>query len=358
MTPSLFLNTVLREFYSGVHGFDHDNYDQVRYSWDGVDRSKTFDLARHADYLALFVRQHEAFFATWLLLGDDVSRERFKRLILYRLLGHLHLRINDDATASKDRAYHQTAQGWQTGASALPVGGMFGALQHFENVEFDDHRLRVDCWAVNVVLTFLRRQYFLDRNGVRIRPEPGDTVIDAGACLGDTAVAFAAAVGREGRVFAFDPLPTHVMATRHNVAQNGFAGRVAAIPLALGNATRNTDRKVADHDGTASPGFSISGKEDWIPLTTIDDFVAAEKPGRVDFIKMDIEGAELAALEGAAKTLIRDRPKLAISLYHRPTDFITIPRLLATMLPDYEFHLEHYTIHQEETVLYGCPRRR
>ena len=72
---------------------------------------------------------------------------------------------------------------------------------------------------------------------------------------------------------------------------------------------------------------------------------------------MDIEGAEFSALEGALDTLARRQPKLAISLYHRADDFMTIPRFLSTMLPHYDFHLEHYTIHQEETVLYGRLRR-
>jgi FkbM family methyltransferase len=355
MNANLFLNTVLRETFAAMHGLEPDNYDAGRYSFDGVDRSGVFDNDRHANYMAFFAEHYESFFTTWLLLRDEASRKLFTRLVQYRLLGHLHVRVQDDAGAQAEQSLFGAVARWARGASGLPVAGPFGTLQHFEGVEFDGGTLQLDCWAGNIVYTFLKQQYFLERGGVRIQPEAGDFIIDAGACLGDTAAAFAARAGRDGRVFAFDPLPSHVTASQHNLEQNGFADRAAVVPLALGNVTRNTGVRVGQ-DGGVSPGFSVYGNEDRLPMVTIDDFVAAERPARVDFIKMDIEGAELAALEGAVDTMARHRPKLAISLYHRPEDFVTIPRFLSTMLPDYDFHLGHYTIHQEETVLYGRPR--
>jgi len=357
MNPTIFLNTILRNVYASLHKVEQDNYDARRHSSDGVDRSQLFESNVHADYMTLFAEQYQAFFATWLLLCDDVSRERYARLIVFRLLGHLHSRIRDDVRASSEAPLLEQAQGWRTGPSRLPIAGLSGSLQHFEGVPFDGQRLRVDCGLGNIVYTFLKRQYYFERGGVRIQPEPGERVIDAGACVGDTAVAFAARVGPAGRVYAFDPLPTHVTASRYNLEQNAFTGRTAVVPLAVGSATSNANQTLSQATAVL-PGFSVVGQEAKIPMTTIDDFVAAERPGRIDFIKMDIEGAELAALQGAAGTLLRDRPKLAISLYHRPEDFVTIPRFLSTMLPDYAFHLEHYTIHQEETVLYGVPRSR
>lgn len=354
MNPSIFLNAILRNFLAKIHNVEKDNYDTRRFSHKGVDLSEYFDLGSHADYMTLFVEQYEAFFATWQLLCDDISRERFIRLILYRLLGHLHMRINDEVTASGERSLFEKVAGLQTGISTLPR--IFGPLLHFEDIEFDSHRLRADCGPGNVMYTFFKRQYYFERLGIRIQPEQGDTVIDGGACLGDTAVAFAARVGKKGRVFSFDPLPTHVAVSQHNIEQNAFGDRASVIPLAIGNATKNTNQRISQYQSVA-PGFCIIGKEELIPMTTIDDFVKAEKPGRVNFIKMDIEGAELAALHGAADTLVRDQPKVAVSLYHLPVDFITIPQFLASLLPDYDFHLEHYTIHKEETVLYGSPRR-
>jgi hypothetical protein len=91
--------------------------------------------------------------------------------------------------------------------------------------------------------------------------------------------------------------------------------------------------------------------------TTIDELVRSGIAPRVDFIKMDIEGAELDALRGAMHTLRRDRPRLAISLYHRISDFETIPRFLASLELGYRFYLDHYTIHAEETVLFATAEK-
>lgn len=89
---------------------------------------------------------------------------------------------------------------------------------------------------------------------------------------------------------------------------------------------------------------------------TIDAFIEQNRIEHVDFIKMDIEGAELAALRGAEATIRRHKPKLAISLYHSPPDFWRIPAYLQTLGCRYEYHLAHYTIHAEETVLFAIAR--
>ena len=61
-----------------------------------------------------------------------------------------------------------------------------------------------------------------------------------------------------------------------------------------------------------------------VPLTTIDKIVNELGLERVDFIKMDIEGAEVAALTGARETLRRFRPRLAIAVYHREGDLVGV----------------------------------
>ena len=88
---------------------------------------------------------------------------------------------------------------------------------------------------------------------------------------------------------------------------------------------------------------------------TIDDFVKEQELRRIDFIKMDVEGAELRALRGAEQTIRTFRPKLAVSLYHKRDDFIVIPSYLDCLDVGYEFFLGHYTIHREETVLFARP---
>ncbi len=71
------------------------------------------------------------------------------------------------------------------------------------------------------------------------------------------------------------------------------------------------------------------------------------------FIKMDLEGAEYHALEGAKQTIQRYRPKLAISVYHKPEDIWEIPGVILNIHPGYKLYLRHYSIAAAETVVYA-----
>lgn len=204
-------------------------------------------------------------------------------------------------------------------------------------------------------------QYFY-RGGRLIGPQAGDIVIDGGGCLGDTAVLFALAVGVAGKVFSFDPLPAHQRAIRHNAAQNDL-NTIEVIPMALGETSNNVQIESfgatmdASHMGNIVQfGFRCTEGPAQLPITTIDDFVQQRHVPKVDFIKMGIEASELSALKGAAKTIATYRPKLAISLYHQPDDFTAIPQFLSSLCPDYQFYLDHYTMHEEETVLFAIAK--
>jgi len=71
-------------------------------------------------------------------------------------------------------------------------------------------------------------------------------------------------------------------------------------------------------------------------------------------IKMDIEGAEFDALHGAEKTIRRDRPLLAVSVYHRQGDTLAIMDYLNSIVLEYRFWMRHYGLLQCDTVLYAA----
>ena len=87
-----------------------------------------------------------------------------------------------------------------------------------------------------------------------------------------------------------------------------------------------------------------------LPVESIDDLCADEK---VTFIKMDIEGSEIEALRGAERVIKRDKPRLAICIYHKPEHLYEIPFLVREMVPDYKLYIRHHSPGLVETVLYA-----
>ena len=84
-----------------------------------------------------------------------------------------------------------------------------------------------------------------------------------------------------------------------------------------------------------------------IPAVTIDETVPDSE--NVTYVKLDVEGAELRALIGAKNTILRCKPKLAISLYHNPNDYILLPEYIHSLVPEYKAYIRHEQADQCET---------
>ena len=319
-----------------------DNYDAQRFSYDGVDRSALFNTPERVFYFDWFFRTHSEIYRAYSLLGNDDSRALMLYLLAYRLGGHHSVRIPVSfSTPEEDARGYFAAE--KSEPSRLELGGMFGALKHFD-FAFEGRHYKVDCLGLEYYLH--RRQYFYESEGVRVAPETGDFVIDGGACLGDTAVVFANAVGPTGKVFAFDPVHEHLQVLAFNARQNP---EFAIQPMPYGLSDEDMDGDPI-HLETYAPGFNAASVQ--VPLRSIDSLVLSGEIPKVDFIKLDIEGFELAALRGAMATIRKFKPKLALSLYHKPNDIFELPLFIQQNFPFYRMYIEHYTIHAEETVLY------
>lgn len=102
-------------------------------------------------------------------------------------------------------------------------------------------------------------------------------------------------------------------------------------------------------DKTSSTIYNGGGTV--IKTISLDSAVLPED--KITFIKLDIEGAELQALQGSANIIRRDRPKMAISIYHKPMDVIDLADYILSLVPDYQFYIRHYTSTIYETILYA-----
>jgi FkbM family methyltransferase len=144
--------------------------------------------------------------------------------------------------------------------------------------------------------------------------QPGMTFLDAGANEGVYTVFAAKRLGPSGTVWAFEPSLREAGRLRRNLDLNNLSARV--FPLALADRAGHAEMSVAGygHEGLNTMGKFVHeieerGKE-IIQVTRLDDAVSENPLSRLDVIKIDVEGAELKLLQGAAATLRRYRPLL------------------------------------------------
>lgn len=198
-------------------------------------------------------------------------------------------------------------------------------------------RLFVDLADHVIGLPIVRGQYEPDEMAfVRGVVKPGDCALDVGAHIGFFTIQLAALVGASGHVHAFEPVDANADLLARSVGENRFEGRVtlrrAAVGAANGYAMLTFPRETLNTGGAyllpnGSPPLAGNLKKE-IPVVALD---AVELRRPVRFIKMDVEGAEPAVLEGARRLLAEDRPVILSELHptqlHRasgktPADFL------------------------------------
>ena len=198
--------------------------------------------------------------------------------------------------------------------------------------------------ARDVVVNDLREilvEKIYEFGDARIRPN--DIVIDCGANIGLFSLLALSRMEAGGQLIAIEPVPSIRELLETNLSRVISPGKyhVCERPVYCDtrSMTLSLDEDVftmhrLDMDRSAGKSAKIQ-----VRTATIDDLVNDFRLPRVDFIKMDIEGAEIAALRGAAMTLKRWKPRLAISAYHQIDDFYEIPRLIYSLNPDYHTYV-------------------
>jgi FkbM family methyltransferase len=137
----------------------------------------------------------------------------------------------------------------------------------------------------------------------------GWTCFDVGANVGAVALALAKYVGNSGRVFAFEPGPPNIARLRSNFELNPSLLNRAEI-VGCGIADLAGELWWAEEDGNPGNALLSDRGTHKIPVTTLDSFIAKRGIGRVDFVKIDVEGMEFQVMRGAADTLRRFRPAI------------------------------------------------
>jgi len=175
-------------------------------------------------------------------------------------------------------------------------------------------------------------QYFLEG----FTPTAGDIAVDGGAYDGTTSLSFAKC---GAKVFAFEMDAENYQKCAARIERLGAGYGITIENLGLSD-------KAGVENYTA---FGVSSRKNADGKRTaqfidLDTYVAQNNLPRVDYIKLDIEGAELDMLRGAAKTVALCKPKMAVSAYHKLEDLWTLALYIKSLRPDYEFEFRHYRI--------------
>lgn len=155
--------------------------------------------------------------------------------------------------------------------------------------------------------------------------------------------------GRFRAYWAFEPDSENVRAL-HAACPAEYTGRLTLCHTALGDCCKKV--RVRNYDGSNSLIRADGEQEaDCAPL---DSFAEQLHP---TILKIDVEGWEMRLLSGSRKMICRDKPVIAVAVYHRERDFWEIPLCLKQWVPEYRFYLRSY-MNAAETILYAIPPER
>lgn len=170
--------------------------------------------------------------------------------------------------------------------------------------------------------------------------------LDIGGYTGDTVEEFIKQCeGNYNKIITVEPNPKNHEKIKHVVDKYD---NIQLIEKGISNKKDLLYFNTSEGEET-SGCFTNNNSDMKIHVDTIDNLISDE----VTFLKMDIEGFELKALQGAQKLIKKFKPKLAICLYHNPIDFVEIPEYLESLCLDYKFYVRHHMLSLNETVLYA-----
>lgn len=344
----------LHSFELGQRVFNFIEASQENHFVDNVDRAR-YDSSYDSIYPIVDPEDWTEFIQSCAFLYQNLEIEKDRallvELIAFKCLGSKKVKLSTNTkTFWSERDHYSTLKTDQP-SFLEPTFGW--EMSCFDLSPLEGHKIKT--WGAGIE-TLARHQYEYKTASFEVTCKKGDIAIDAGACWGDTSLWFSHCVGLMGKVFAFEAAKSSLAVFERNMKENpSLSSCIDLVPLLLSS---KSDEIVELED--IGPGSNLDLKPNSkkkrtqkLSTVTIDDFVKRRNLECVDFMKMDIEGSEENALLGGRETISKCSPKLAISVYHKTTDFENIPRLIKSINSNYRFALKHHTIHNEETVLYA-----
>lgn len=255
------------------------------------------------------------------------------------------------------------AWGYMPFKKGSPFELIYSHIDDYEKVYsilVDDHSrtayLGILNYKISLDNNYLRRiaspaeeQYF-DREIVKLCDN--EVICDCGSYNGDTLQKFVSLTkGKYKKYIAIEADQEIYKELIRNVNTHGYKN-VQAYNVACWN-----EKTVLKFKSAQSEGQIAETGELTVFADTLDNILEGEEG--LSFIKMDIEGAEGMALKGASLVIMRNKPILAICIYHRLEDFYKLPLMMKDFDRSYKLFIRHYnTLFPVETVCYAIPKER
>ncbi len=168
--------------------------------------------------------------------------------------------------------------------------------------------------------------------------------LDGGAYVGDTLEFILKNYPDYNKIYCVEPSLLHINIAKR---ENPNLKNVEFINCGLGNKTQLIEDNLQEPQNNCRHDYQTQN------INTIDKLIKE----KIDFIKLDIEGDEIKALEGARNTIKNYHPILAICIYHKASDWYEVPNLILSIRNDYDIYLRHYMEGIYETVMYFIPKK-
>ena len=208
----------------------------------------------------------------------------------------------------------------------------------------------INIWGGETLDRLAEKQYFaLDD----LPHNTNEVFVDVGSLDAMTAVHFIKwSQNQFEKIYCFEPDMKNIPKCEKTLCNymDRYKGQIEIIGKGAWSDTGKLAFISQGNGGSAINRHTENVTDDWIDVIALDEFFEDRK---VSFIKMDIEGAELEAIKGCRELIRKQKPKLAICIYHKPEDILTLPQLILQLNPDYKLYLRHYSIAAVDTVLYA-----
>lgn len=279
---------------------------------------------------------------------------------------------NQTYTKAIEKSYND-AFGGKGDAKVITLNAFFTA-KNINKFEYLRNNIFSDTESINVLDTMVyenltsknkfwtdiynKNQYFcLDElmNGA------DEVFVDIGAAVGDTIERFIwEKNGYISQIYAFEPSANEYGALEYRMKRlmREWMFNKGQINIVNAGIAEKSGQRILQMNKLGTNNFILnSGNadqnnvyENHINIYCLDDYF---KDVSVTFIKADVEGYEMRCLRGASAVIKRDKPKMALCIYHKPEDIFDFIEYISAIVPEYKFKLRHHSRNWTETVLYA-----